>query len=154
MDWRGILQGDSLGLVIAKRQAPGKIMKGHGQSSRMTEIIMTLKRKLWLTGKWLHGTIARHIPHIVFRQDEIEARVSFDLDKIQLDKLLQVERLLAENGIYFDRGCGCGYLDWFVDYSKSGPMHITFVRKRKIREKESCRYTLADIWLKDHSRLK
>lgn len=86
------------------------------------------------------------MPHIIFRQNEIEAHISFELDKIDPEKLFQIEKLLGEMGISFDTGCGCGYRDWFADYSLIGPMHITFARKRKTMRKECSRCTLARIW--------
>ena len=89
--------------------------------------------KTWL--RWqrsrIRKFIAWHTPRIAFFGQEIEARIWFDLDKIDFEKLRQVERLLFEMGVYFDTGTGCGKRDWFVDFSLRGPMHIYYKRPRK-----------------------
>lgn len=47
-----------------------------------------------------------------------------DLDENTLEKVLQIERLLGELGITFDRGIGFGGRDWEWDWSLSGPVTV------------------------------
>lgn len=51
--------------------------------------------------------------------------IQFDLSKIDVQKLFQVEKLLSEMGITFDTGAGFGYRDWEWDWSLEGPVKVT-----------------------------
>jgi len=52
-------------------------------------------------------------------------KVQFPLDKVDMDKLHEIEKLFGELGIHFDTGAGFGYRDWEWDWSLSGPIEIT-----------------------------
>jgi len=49
---------------------------------------------------------------------------SFNLDKIPLDTLFEIEDLFADIGITFDTGTGGGSRDWEWDWSLKGPVDI------------------------------
>jgi len=51
--------------------------------------------------------------------------ISFDLSKVNIDDLFEIERLLLKNGISFDTGAGMGHRDWEWDWSLKGPVKVT-----------------------------
>lgn len=51
--------------------------------------------------------------------------IQFDLNKVPLDKLFKIEKLLNEVGVTFDTGAGFGYRDWMWDFSLEGPVKVT-----------------------------
>lgn len=84
-------------------------------------------RKLWQA---LRRWSARNIPNIVWRRQQVEVGISFDLNKVDRKDLFEIERLLSKNGIHFDTGAGCGNRDWEWDFSLRGPVEVRFKRKR------------------------
>jgi hypothetical protein len=56
--------------------------------------------------------------------------VQFDLSKVELNDIFDIERRLAKLGIHFDTGAGGGYRDWELDWSIIGPMSV------KVREEK------------------
>jgi len=50
--------------------------------------------------------------------------ISFDLEKVDFDKLVKIEQLFADIGITFDTGAGGGSRDWEWDWSLKGPVDI------------------------------
>ncbi len=61
---------------------------------------------------------------------EYYVTVQFDLSKVDLQDIFEIERRLAKLGIHFDTGAGFGMRDWELDWSLTGPMSV------KVREKE------------------
>jgi len=51
--------------------------------------------------------------------------IQFDLEKVSLEKLFEIEKKLLEIGITFDTGAGCGKRDWEWDWSLKGPVTVT-----------------------------
>ena len=58
------------------------------------------------------------------KQIRPDVNVSFDLGKINIEDLFEIERLLAKNGITFDTGSGFGKRDWQWDWSLEGPIEV------------------------------
>lgn len=77
-----------------------------------------------------------------FGQD-VEVGIHFDLNKMNMDDLLQIEELLAKNGIHFDKGTGSGERDWEWDWSLEGPVHITF---RQFKDDSLNRYKTQSVF--------
>ena len=57
---------------------------------------------------------------------ENKVKIEFDLNKIKLEKLHQIETLLAEVGITFDVGIDISdnIRDWEFDWSLKGPIKV------------------------------
>lgn len=55
--------------------------------------------------------------------------IQFDISKVPIDKIFEIERKLHEIGIYFDTGAGFGYRDWQWDFSLSGPVKVTSLKE-------------------------
>ncbi|NOQ49122.1 MAG: hypothetical protein GQ553_00435 [Nitrosomonadaceae bacterium] len=51
--------------------------------------------------------------------------IQFDLDKVPLEKLFEIEKKLLEIGVTFDTGAGFGSRDWEWDWSLKGPVTVT-----------------------------
>lgn len=73
--------------------------------------------------------------------EEAEVLIQFDLGKVDLAKLYQIQSLFSEMGISFDTGAGFGARDWEWDWSLKGPVkvfHKCFVKdnakNRYVRE--------------------
>lgn len=86
---------------------------------------------LWKLKLWVRRTVVRCIPSIVWRRQQVEVGIHFDLARVELKDILEIERLLSKNNIHFDTGAGCGNRDWEWDYSLDGPVVVRFKRKRK-----------------------
>jgi hypothetical protein len=50
--------------------------------------------------------------------------IQFDLSKVDIQKVFEIERLLHKIGVHFDTGAGFGFRDWNWDYSLSGPVQV------------------------------
>lgn len=60
------------------------------------------------------------------------ATLQFPMDSMTVEQrstIYEAERLLKEAGIRFDTGCGCGFIDWELDWSLSGAI----LKKQEIR---------------------
>lgn len=79
----------------------------------------------------------RLIPHVIWCGQEADVVVSFPIEKIDREKLSQVENLLGEMGIFFDTSQGCGERRWECDWALHGPMHISFMSKARNPERRS-----------------
>lgn len=55
--------------------------------------------------------------------------IQFDLSKVDLKKIFEIEKKLLEIGISFDTGAGCGFRDWEWDWSLKGPVKVTHKSK-------------------------
>jgi hypothetical protein len=69
-----------------------------------------------------------------------EILIQFDLSKVYLQDLFEIEKLFAKNGITFDTGTGFGKRDWQWDFSLEGPIEVTVnVKKgeKDVRKKTS-----------------
>lgn len=104
---------------------------------------------VWMRVKWWwRYHILRRVPTLVWDGDEIDVRVTFRearlpdfkitedghgfeaaLQYLNKGQLAQVERLLGEIGIDFDKGGGPGGRDWEWDYSLAGPISVRFRRR-------------------------
>jgi hypothetical protein len=51
--------------------------------------------------------------------------IQFDLSKVDINKVFEIERLLHKIGVHFDTGAGFGFRDWNWDYSLTGPVSVT-----------------------------
>lgn len=84
-----------------------------------------LNLRQWIKRLWI-----RYIPNIVWRRQQVEVGIAFDLNKVDTKDLFEIERLLSKNGIHFDAGAGCGRRNWEWDFSLRGPVEVRFKRKR------------------------
>lgn len=57
---------------------------------------------------------------------EAEVLINFDLSKIPMGKIMELEKLLHEMGINFDTGTDFRSRDWEWDWSLSGPVNVFF----------------------------
>lgn len=79
------------------------------------------------------------------RGREAEVGIQFDLTVMtpeQRQKLFEVERLLGELGVAFDRGSDGRQRDWEWDWSLRGPVRVVF--QRFTDENPENRHTRAD----------
>ncbi|WP_291442829.1 hypothetical protein [Desulfovibrio sp.] len=86
-------------------------------------------KNLWQT---LRRWRACYIPSIVWRRQPIQAGIHFDLSKVDMKDIFEIEKLLNKNGIHFDTGAGCGKRTWEWDFSLSGPVEVCFKRKNQL----------------------
>lgn len=56
--------------------------------------------------------------------EEAEVLIQFDLGKVDLAKLYEIQKLFREMGISFDSGAGGGVRDWEWDWSLKGPVKV------------------------------
>jgi len=80
--------------------------------------------------RWIKRLWIRYIPSIVWRRQQVEVGISFDLNNVDRKDFFEIERLLSKNGIHFDTGAGCGKRNWEWDFSLQGPIEVRFKRKR------------------------
>ncbi len=80
------------------------------------------------------GGLSARIPRLVWRRDACEVLVSFDLSKVSFDQVRKAEDALAELGVHFDRGTGCGERHWEWDFSLEGPIQVRFKRWGKMKK--------------------
>ena len=64
-----------------------------------------------------------------------DVRICWDMSKVDMEKLFEIERLMREIGVSFDTGAGCGCRDWEWDWSLKGPVKVEFCCLKKDREK-------------------
>lgn len=57
--------------------------------------------------------------------------IQFDLSKVPIEKLFEIEKLLHEIGVNFDTGAGFGYRDWQWDWSLKGPVRVKYLGNLK-----------------------
>ena len=69
---------------------------------------------------------------------EAEVLINFDLSKIPIGKLFELEKLLSEMGISFDTGSDFKSRDWEWDWSLSGPVNVFF--KKFVEDNPTNRY--------------
>ncbi len=62
--------------------------------------------------------------------------IQFDIEKIDIHKLLEIEKLFQEIGITFDTGAGCGSRDWQWDFSLSGPVKVSQIENDETKEEK------------------
>lgn len=112
--------------------------------------------RLWLSLlKWrLIRLRNRFIPHLVWRNDEIDVVVTFKearlpqieasspeelfaavLPHLDYGRLAEIERMLAEIGITFDKGASADGRDWEMDFSLRGPISVRFRRRAQHPER-------------------
>jgi len=53
--------------------------------------------------------------------------IQFDLSKVPIEKILEMEKILHEVGISFDTGTGFGCRDWQWDWSLKGPVQVSYL---------------------------
>ena len=82
--------------------------------------------------------VRRRLPHLVWRGDEIDVRVTLSTDRLnaadtadafrQLHSgaFTEIERLFRDMGIGFDTGMGPDGRDWEWDFSLKGPISVQF----------------------------
>ena len=80
--------------------------------------------------RWIKRLWIRYFPSIVWRRQQVEVGIAFDLNNVDRKDLFEIERLLSKNGIHFDTGAGCGKRNWEWDFSLQGPIEVRFKRKR------------------------
>lgn len=101
-----------------------------------------LEAKMRRVQYWLIRLRKRYIPYLEWWGQEINVRAVFKEDRLPKNLFIkdpedamkylnrgclsEVERHLAEIGITFDRGMGCGGRDWELDWSLQGPLNIKF----------------------------
>ena len=64
-----------------------------------------------------------------------DVRIRWDMSKVDMEKLFELERLMRELGVSFDTGAGCCWRDWEWDWSLKGPVKVEFCCLKKDREK-------------------
>jgi len=89
----------------------------------------------------------RFIPYMVFHGQEVNVRLTWRENKLratspeqalkQLNSghLFEVERMISDIGISFDKGIGLNGRDWEMDWSLDGPINISFQGPCKTKEK-------------------
>lgn len=91
--------------------------------------------KIWerVSSRWRYFW-ATVIPSLIWRRDACEVLVAFDLSKVSFDQVRKAEDALAELGVHFDRGTGCGERHWEWDFSLEGPIQVRFKRRGKMKK--------------------
>lgn len=87
--------------------------------------------KIWNRVKRCFGKFWAKRPRLIWYREECEVVIAFDLSKVSLQQVFKVEDALAELGVHFDRGAGCGERHWEWDYSLDGPVTVRFKRRGK-----------------------
>lgn len=64
-----------------------------------------------------------------------DVRIRWDMSKVDMGKLFELERLMRELGVSFDTGAGSGWRDWEWDWSLKGPVKVEFCCLKKDRKK-------------------
>lgn len=99
---------------------------------------------------WWWRQIGRRIPRLVWHGDEVDVRIVFTearlrqsafadpeammgdaIRQLNTGRMAEIEALLNEIGVCFDRGRGPGGTDWEFDYSLSGPVNVKFIGRAK-----------------------
>lgn len=102
-----------------------------------------------LLSRFYYRHLRYWIPHLVWRGQEVDVRVTFTENRLQpiligseadLSRTIrqlnngvlgEVERKFHDIGINFDKGLGHEGRDWEWDWSLEGPVHVTFVSRAK-----------------------
>ena len=100
-----------------------------GLRSALAELMVAKMLNMW---RWVKTLWARHIPSIIWRRQQVQVGIHFDLSKVDMPDIFEIEKLLNKNGIHFDTGAGCGNRDWEWDWSLRGPVEVRFKRKKQI----------------------
>lgn len=92
----------------------------------------------------------KYIPYLVFYDQEIDVLVTWKENKLsqnadvnaalkQLNQghLAQIENMMSEIGITFDKGIGFEGRDWEWDFSLTGPVNVKFRKPCVTEEKRS-----------------
>lgn len=90
----------------------------------------------------------RYIPYMIFYGQEVDTRVTWKENKLRPNssfqdaqrllnsgRLHEIERMIGEIGISFDKGLGFEGRDWEWDWSLNGPISVVFRGKCKTTEK-------------------
>lgn len=96
----------------------------------------------------------RFIPYLVWHGQEIDARLIWKEARLQplqfrsigdmaayaaknlnTGRMAEIEKMLSEIGVSFDKGAGPGGRDWELDWSLNGPLSVKFMRPCKTPEK-------------------
>lgn len=75
-------------------------------------------------------------PFSIKRHQPCGVGIHFDLRKIDIKKIEQIESIFHEMGINFDSGSGCGERDWCWDFSLRGPVRVTFYSDNKEKKRD------------------
>ena len=65
-----------------------------------------------------------------------DVRICWDMSKVDMEKLFEIERLMREMGVSFDTGAGCGCREWEWDWSLEGPVKVEFCCLTKDRNRK------------------
>lgn len=99
--------------------------------------------ELWRTIWWARAIQFRRrfIPYLVWHGDEVDVRVRFRENPLRAETVAgaladlhrgsfyEIEKMLGEVGIEFDRGMGFDGRDWEWDWSLRGPISVSFRRR-------------------------
>lgn len=98
---------------------------------------------------WWWHSIGRRVPRLVWPGDEVDVRITFSearlrpesgdleavLRQLNTGRMAEIEAMLNEIGVEFDRGRGLHGTDWEFDWSLRGPINVRFLGRAKHREK-------------------
>lgn len=99
---------------------------------------------------WWWQNIGRRIPKVIWHGDEVDVRIVFtearlrpriydsleamaegSLSQLGEGRMAEIEAMLNEIGVTFDRGVGPDGTDWEFDASLRGPVSVKFIGRAK-----------------------
>lgn len=119
------------------------------EAARLTEEELatptSILRRAGYRLSYLFSRVRRKLPHLVWRDDEVDVCVTMkDLGALggeitSRERLFQAQKFLNEMGICFDTGSGFHGRDWEWDFSLRGPISVRFRRVTEHPERRTAR---------------